>query len=71
MSRPETALGEIAPVWSATVDPRWIATTPLIGRCAATEGQELADVYHDQCDVVLLSHRGGLPSADLGEQSVC
>ena len=37
----------------------------------ATEEQELADLYHDNGDVVQLRHRGGLPSADLGEQSLC
>ena len=36
----------------------------------ATEEQELADLYHDKSDVVQLRHRGGLPSADLGEQSL-
>ena len=35
------------------------------------EEQELADVYHDKSDVVLLSHRSGLPCANLGDQSVC
>jgi hypothetical protein len=30
------------------------AHSAFIGTCAATEEQELADVYHDQGDVVLL-----------------
>src|SRR5215469_8353842 len=37
----------------------------------ATEQQELADLYHDKSAVAQLRHRGGLPSADLGEQSLC
>ena len=37
----------------------------------ATEEQELADLDHDKSDVVQLRHRSGLPSADLGEQSLC
>jgi hypothetical protein len=32
--------------------------------------QDLADVYHDESNVVLLSQRSGLPRANLGEQSV-
>src|SRR5262249_8136766 len=35
-----------------------------------TEQQELADLCHDKSAVVQLRHRGGLPSADLGEQSL-
>ena len=49
---------------------RPVECTALIGTWAATEDQELADVCDDESDIVLLRHRGRLPSADLGEQSV-
>jgi len=44
-------------------------TAKAFGRGHSVEGEKLADVYDDESYVVLLTHRGGLPRADLAEQS--
>lgn len=38
------------------VTGNWVLDFPVGRVCAATEEQELGDVYHDQGNVVLLSH---------------